>query len=153
MKYLHTMVRVKDLEESLDFYCNKLGLEEIRRYDSKKGRFTLVFLAAPDDVQSAKEKKSPVLELTYNWDPEEYDSARNFGHLAFEVDDIYNVSGSLVLLGPTPSIFNINILNSTQPFSLIYPFTISGRVGSRTFVKSFQTLLPLVTTEFLFIVI
>ncbi|MGB0695192.1 MAG: VOC family protein [Rhodospirillaceae bacterium] len=89
MRYLHTMVRVKDLDASLDFYCNKLGLAEVNRYDSEKGRFTLVFLAAPGDVEAAKEKKAPLVELTYNWDPEDYTGGRNFGHLAYRVEDIY----------------------------------------------------------------
>ncbi|MGB5246100.1 MAG: VOC family protein [Woeseia sp.] len=82
MKYLHTMVRVSDLDASLDFYCNKLGLVELRRKESEKGRFTLVFLAAPGD-------EGAQVELTYNWDPETYGEARNFGHLAYRVDDIY----------------------------------------------------------------
>lgn len=89
MRYLHTMVRVSDLGASLDFYCNKLGLEEVRRIDSDKGRFTLVFLSAPDDVELAVKKEAPLVELTYNWDPEEYKGGRNFGHLAYRVDDIY----------------------------------------------------------------
>ena len=89
MRYLHTMVRVKDLDESLDFYCNKLGLVEVNRFDNEKGRFTLVFLAAPDDVAAAREKKAPLVELTYNWDTEDYDGGRNFGHLAYRVADIY----------------------------------------------------------------
>ena len=91
MKYLHTMVRVQDLEVSLDFYCNKLGLEEVRRVDHEKGRFTLVFLAASDDVAAAKESRAPTVEPTYNWDPEDYEGGRNFGHLAYCVDDIYAV--------------------------------------------------------------
>lgn len=82
MRYLHTMVRVSNLEESLDFYCNKLGLKEIRRFDVEPGRFTLIFLA-PEGQEDRQ------VELTYNWDPEEYDEGRNFGHLAYEVDDIY----------------------------------------------------------------
>lgn len=82
MRYLHTMVRVTDLDASLDFYCNKLGLEEVRRMDHEAGRFTLVFVAPPGQEECA-------LELTYNWDPEEYDEGRNFGHVAYEVDDIY----------------------------------------------------------------
>lgn len=82
MKYLHTMVRVSDLDQSLDFYCNKLGLTELRRKESEKGRFTLVFLAAPGDEDAQ-------VELTYNWDPEAYGEGRNFGHLAYRVDDIY----------------------------------------------------------------
>jgi len=89
MRYLHTMVRVKDLDQSLDFYCNKLGLVEVHRMENEKGRFTLVFLAAPEDADAAKEKKAPLVELTYNWDMEDYDGGRNFGHLAYLVDDIY----------------------------------------------------------------
>ncbi len=89
MRYLHTMVRVKDLDKSLDFYCNKLGLVEVHRMENDKGRFTLVFLAAPEDAEAAKEKKAPLVELTYNWDTEDYDGGRNFGHLAYLVDDIY----------------------------------------------------------------
>lgn len=87
MRYLHTMVRVADLNASLDFYCNKLGLREVRRMESEKGRFTLIYLAAPADDTSTT--KSPELELTYNWDPETYTGGRNFGHMAYEVDDIY----------------------------------------------------------------
>ena len=89
MRYLHTMVRVKDLDAALDFYCDKLGLTEVRRMESEKGRFTLVFLAAPEDADAAKESQAPLVELTYNWDAEAYDGGRNFGHLAYQVDDIY----------------------------------------------------------------
>ncbi|BFM17023.1 VOC family protein [Maricurvus nonylphenolicus] len=89
MRYLHTMVRVKDLDASLDFYCNKLGLKLIRRKDYEQGRFTLAYLAAPGDEERAKAETSPELELTYNWDTEDYDGGRNFGHLAYLVDDIY----------------------------------------------------------------
>ena len=89
MRYLHTMVRVKDLDAALDFYCSKLGLKEVRRMDSEKGRFTLVFLAAPDDAAHAEESQAPLVELTYNWDAEDYQGGRNFGHLAYQVDDIY----------------------------------------------------------------
>ncbi len=96
MRYLHTMVRVKDLDQSLDFYCNKLGLEEVNRMESEKGRFTLVFLAAPDDVEDAKEKKAPLVELTYNWDTEDYDGGRNFGHLAYRVENIYETCQKLM---------------------------------------------------------
>jgi len=84
------MVRVKNLDKSLNFYCNILGLEEIRRKESEKGRFTLVFLAAPEDAEQAKSNRSPTLELTYNWDTEDYNGGRNFGHLAYEVDNIYD---------------------------------------------------------------
>jgi lactoylglutathione lyase len=94
MKYLHTMVRVSDIDESLDFYCNKLGLVELKRYDNEKGRFTLVFLAAPGDEEAQ-------VELTYNWDPEEYDEGRNFGHLAYRVDDIYALCQKLMDAGVT----------------------------------------------------
>ena len=89
MEYLHTMIRVSNLDESLDFYCNKLGLVETSRKDSEKGRFTLIFLAASDDAKRANEISSPLLELTYNWDPETYSGGRNFGHLAYRVENIY----------------------------------------------------------------
>ena len=89
MRYLHTMVRVSNLDETLNFYCGQLGMVEVRRCDSEKGRFTNLFLAAPEDVDAAKARKAPFLELTYNWDSEDYGGGRNFGHLAFQVDDIY----------------------------------------------------------------
>ena len=92
MKYLHTMVRVADVDASLDFYCNKLGLAELRRYDSEAGRFTLIFLAAPGD-------EAAQVELTHNWDPEEYGEGRNFGHLAYQVDDIYALCQKLMDAG------------------------------------------------------
>ncbi|MCQ8104063.1 VOC family protein [Methylomonas sp. SURF-2] len=101
MRYLHTMVRVNNLEESLEFYCGKLGLSEIRRMESEAGRFTLVYLAAPGDAARAGENDAPLLELTYNWDPETYGGGRNFGHLAFEVDDIYAVCQRLLEQGVT----------------------------------------------------
>ena len=101
MKYLHTMVRVADIDASLDFYCNKLGLRELRRYDSEQGRFTLVFLAAADDVEAAHAGSSPLVEITWNWDPEEYDEGRNFGHLAYQVDDIYGLCQRLLDKGVT----------------------------------------------------
>lgn len=91
MEYLHTMVRVSDLEESLHFYCNLLGMEEVSRRESERGRFTLVFLCAPGDRESAHAKKSPMIELTWNWDPEEYTGGRNFGHLAYRVENIYDL--------------------------------------------------------------
>ncbi|WP_444941189.1 VOC family protein [Microbulbifer sp. ZKSA004] len=91
MKYLHTMVRVTNLDESLAFYCEKLGLQVVSRNDYDKGRFTLVYLAAPEDLEAARENKAPTLELTYNWDPESYTGGRNFGHLAYRVNDIYEV--------------------------------------------------------------
>ena len=94
MKYLHTMVRVSDLEASVDFYCDKLGLQELRRHESEQGRFTLVFLAAPGD-------RDAQVELTYNWDPEEYTGGRNFGHLAYAVEDIYALCQKLMDAGVT----------------------------------------------------
>ena len=101
MRYLHTMVRVKDIDESLDFYCNKLGLAEVRRTESEAGRFTLIFLAAPEDKAAALENKAPLVELTYNWDPEDYQGGRNFGHLAYECDNIYELCESLQNAGVT----------------------------------------------------
>lgn len=94
MKYLHTMVRVTNVEQSLDFYCNKFGLKELRRIENEAGRFTLIFLAAPGD-------ESAQVELTYNWDPEEYGEGRNFGHLAYAVDDIYEICERLMAQGVT----------------------------------------------------
>ncbi|REJ83466.1 MAG: lactoylglutathione lyase [Acidobacteria bacterium] len=101
MKYLHTMVRVNDLEEALSFYCDVLGLEEVRRYDNEKGRFTLVFLAAPEDRARAEEDRAPLLELTHNWDPEELEGGRNFGHLAYEVEQIYDTCERIEAAGVT----------------------------------------------------
>ena len=101
MEYLHTMVRVADLDASLDWYCNKLGLTEVRRTESEAGRFTLVFLAAPGDEARAKSSQAPLVELTYNWDPEEYRGGRNFGHLAYNVDDIYETCQRLMDAGVT----------------------------------------------------
>lgn len=101
MQYLHTMVRVKDLDAALDFYCAKLGLTEVSRQDSEQGRFTLVFLAAPDDVDLARERKAPLVELTWNWDTEDYAGGRNFGHLAYLVDDIYDLCARLMQQGVT----------------------------------------------------
>jgi lactoylglutathione lyase len=91
MRYLHTMVRVSNIEQSLAFYCGALGLQEMRRVDNPAGRFTLVFLSAPGDRERSARDHAPMVELTYNWDPEEYQGGRNFGHLAYEVDDIYAV--------------------------------------------------------------
>lgn len=92
MNYLHTMVRVSDIDKSLNFYCSSLGLVELSRYESESGRFTLIFLAAPGDEKAQ-------VELTYNWDPEEYDEGRNFGHLAYAVDDIYATCQKLMDCG------------------------------------------------------
>jgi lactoylglutathione lyase len=104
LEYLHTMVRVADLDASLDFYCNKLGLQEVRRVDNDKGRFTLVFLAAPGDLNKDGDGLTamrPVVELTYNWDSEVYTGGRNFGHLAYRVDDVYATCARLQAAGVT----------------------------------------------------
>ena len=101
MQYLHTMVRVKDLDASLHFYCDLLGLVETRRYENDKGRFTLVFLAAADDLERTRQDKAPLVELTYNWDTEDYDGGRNFGHLAYRVDNIYALCQQLMDGGVT----------------------------------------------------
>jgi lactoylglutathione lyase len=101
MRYLHTMVRVTDIDQSLDFYCKKLGMREVRRHENEQGRYTLVFLGAPQDEGSGREKQAPLLELTFNWDPENYGEGRNFGHLAYEVDDIYVLCQKLMDNGVT----------------------------------------------------
>lgn len=106
MEYLHTMVRVRDLDASLDFYCNKLGMIEVNRYDVESGKFTLIFLAASGDEDAARANKAPTLELTYNWPDENgfvesYDEGRNFGHLAYRVDNIYETCQELMDAGVT----------------------------------------------------
>ena len=101
MRYLHTMVRVTELDASLHFYCDLLGLIEVRRTSSEKGRFTLVFLCAPNDLEQAKKSNAPMVELTYNWDPEVYTGGRNFGHLAYRVDNIYELCDRLLKGGVT----------------------------------------------------
>ena len=101
MRFLHTMVRIRNIDESLDFYCNKLGLVEMRRRDVPEGRFTLIFLAAPKDKGRSQEANAPELELTYNWDPEAYDTGRSFGHLAYKVDNIYDCCQRLMDAGVT----------------------------------------------------
>ena len=101
MRYLHTMVRVSDIDASLDFYVAKLGLKEVRRHESQQGSYTLIFLAAPEDEHSGVTAKAPLIELTYNWDPEDYKGGRNFGHLAYEVDNIYDTCQRLMDKGVT----------------------------------------------------
>jgi lactoylglutathione lyase len=101
MQYLHTMIRVSNLDDTLHFFCDLLGMKELSRKSSDKGRFTLVFLAAPDDEGRVKADRAPSLELTYNWDPEEYSGGRNFGHLAYRVDDIYQLCQHLQANGVT----------------------------------------------------
>jgi lactoylglutathione lyase len=137
MKYLHTMVRVSDLDESLDFYCDKLGLRELRRKESEAGRFTLVFLAAPGDDQAQ-------LELTWNWDPDEYTEGRNFGHLAYAVDDIYALCRRLSDSGVTinrpprdghmafvrsPDDISIELLQIGNPLPAAEPWTSMPNTG------------------------
>lgn len=101
MRYLHTMIRVSDVDASLKFWCDALGLEEMRRMDNEAGRFTLIFLAAPKDKARSQAERAPEVELTYNWDPEEYTGGRNFGHLAYKVDDIYASCQRLMDAGVT----------------------------------------------------
>lgn len=101
MRYLHTMLRIGNIDESLRFYCGQLGMAETRRIDNPAGRFTLIFLAAPDDKARAEAERAPLVELTYNWDAETYGSGRNFGHLAFEVEDIYVLCQRLMDAGVT----------------------------------------------------
>ena len=101
MKYLHTMVRVRDIDASLRFYCDGLGLREMRRMENPQGKFTLVFLAAPKDLDRARAERSPELELTYNWDTETYSGGRNFGHVTYKVDDIHAVCAGLQAAGVT----------------------------------------------------
>jgi len=148
VKYLHTMVRIKNLDDSLDFYCNKLGMVEVYRYDSDAGRFTNIFLSAPDDLGSTKDQKStnraPVLELTYNWDPEEYNGGRNFGHLAFAVDDIHEFCSKLADAGVTinrpprdgfmafirsPDNISIELLQKGQALDPKEPWKSMGNTG------------------------
>ncbi len=101
MRYLHTMIRVADLDSTLDFYCTKLGLQEVSRTENAQGRFTLVFLAAPDDASRAATGHAPLVEITYNWDKENYSGGRNFGHLAYAVDNIYETCARLMKAGIT----------------------------------------------------
>ncbi len=101
MRYLHTMVRITDIDRSLEFYCKHMGMTEVRRSESESGRFTLIFLAASEDVEAGRAHSAPLIELTYNWDPETYTGGRNFGHLAYEVDDIYETCQRLMDAGIT----------------------------------------------------
>lgn len=145
MRYLHTMVRVKDVDASMRFYCELFGLEEVRRIENEKGRFTLIFLAAPEDVPAAKENKAPCLELTYNWDPEDYTGGRNFGHLAYEVDNIYDFCQKLMDNGVTinrpprdghmafvrsPDGISIEILQKTEALPAQEPWASMPNTGS-----------------------
>lgn len=145
MEYLHTMVRVANLEASLDFYCNKFGLTEVRRVENEKGRYTLVFLAADQDIQRAKESKAPLLELTYNWDEHDYAGGRNFGHLAYRVDNIYETCARLQAAGVTinrpprdgymafvrsPDNISIEILQKGDPLAPQEPWSSMQNTGS-----------------------
>ncbi|MDD5275789.1 MAG: VOC family protein [Methylovulum sp.] len=144
MRYLHTMVRVRNLDESLAFYCNKLGLYESHRMDSESGRFTLVYLYAPLDAKQAQATQSPLLELTYNWDAENLTGGRNFGHLAFEVDNIYEVCRKLMDAGVvinrpprdghmafvrSPDAISIELLQKGGALEPIEPWLSMGNTG------------------------
>ena len=145
MEYLHTMVRVSNLDESLDFFCNKFGLVEVRRTENEKGRYTLVFLAAPGDVEKSKDTKGPLLELTYNWDENEYAGGRNFGHLAYRVDDIYETCQRLMDAGviinrpprdgymafvKTPDNISIELLQRGEPKAVQEPWASMANTGT-----------------------
>ena len=145
MRYLHTMVRVRDLDASLEFYCQKLGLVEVTRNENPAGRFTLVFLCAPEDVEAAKAQRAPMVELTYNWDPEDYGGGRNFGHLAYAVDDIYAVCDRLKAGGVTinrpprdgrmafvrsPDNISIELLQKGKAMEPAEPWTSMPNVGA-----------------------
>ena len=145
MRYLHTMIRVSNLEESLDFFCNKLGMVETRRIDEEQYRYSLIYLAAPTDVEAAKTDRSKELELTYNWDTEDYGNARNFGHLAYEVDNIYEVCQKLLDAGVTinypprdgfmafiksPDNISIELLQSGEPLAPAEPWISMENTGT-----------------------
>jgi lactoylglutathione lyase len=138
------MVRVRNLEESLNFWVNKFGLVETRRIENEKGRYTLVFLAAKEDVAAASTAQAPLVELTYNWDPEDYGTARNFGHLAYEVDDIYAICEKLLAAGVTinrpprdgrmafvrsPDLISIELLQKGGALAPAEPWTSMGNTG------------------------
>lgn len=151
MRYLHTMVRVRDLEASLAFWCTGLGLEEFRRIDNPQGRFTLVFLCAPEDRATAAaavasgRRDAPMVELTFNWDPEDYGSARNFGHLAYEVDDIHAVCARLMAAGVTinrpprdgrmafvrsPDLISVELLQKGEALTPVEPWLSMPNTGT-----------------------
>lgn len=151
MRYLHTMVRVRDLAESLTFWCEQLGLEEFRRMENPQGRFTLVFLCAPEDRASAEAavaeglRDAPMVELTWNWDAEDYGSARNFGHLAYEVDDIHATCARLMAAGVTinrpprdgrmafvrsPDLISIELLQKGPGLTPVEPWVSMPNTGS-----------------------
>ena len=140
MKYLHTMVRIKDIDESLDFYVNKLGLKEKRRVNNEKGRYTLIFLAAENS-----DEKTGLLELTYNWDPEKYEGGRNFGHLAYSVKNIYETCAKLMQVGViinrpprdghmafvrSPDGISIELLQNGDPLEIKEPWSSMKNIGT-----------------------
>lgn len=144
MKFLHTMIRVGDLDRSLHFFCDILGLKEIRRTENDKGRYTLVYLAAPADAHQARETDAPLIELTHNWDEHEYAGGRNFGHLAFLVDDIYHICARLKDAGVTinrpprdghmafvrtPDAISIELLQKGAPLPAAEPWVSAPNVG------------------------
>ncbi len=144
MRYLHTRVRVGDLEQSLDFYCNKLGLVEVRRMENEKGRYTLVYLAAPADAAEASQRQSPLIELTHNWDEKQYTGGRNFGHVAFSVENIYDICERLQSAGVTinrpprdghmafirsPDDISIELLQRGEPLQPAEPWSSMPNVG------------------------
>jgi len=145
MRYLHTMVRVSDLDASLRFWCDALGLSEVRRTESEKGRFTLVFLAASKDHDRSAAERSPEVELTYNWDPEVYTGGRNFGHLAYKVDDVYAACQRLMDAGViinrpprdgnmafvrSPDGISIELLQEGEPLAPAEPWMSMPNVGA-----------------------
>lgn len=144
LEYLHTMIRIRDIDASLDFFCNKLGLVEINRRESPAGRYTLIFLAAPNDSERAKRDKAPMVELTYNWDPEQYTGGRNFGHLAYRVDNIYEVcqrlmDGGVIINRPprdgymafirSPDQISIELLQKGEPLPAQEPWVSMANSG------------------------
>jgi lactoylglutathione lyase len=145
MHYLHTMIRIVNIDQSLDFYCNKLGLTEVRRIDNEQGRFTLLFLAAPDDLEQVALRQGPMLELTYNWDEQPYPEGRNFGHLAYEVDNIYETcqrlkdSGVVINRPPrdghmafirSPDHISIELLQKGSPLAPEEPWLSQPNIGN-----------------------
>jgi lactoylglutathione lyase len=145
MRYLHAMIRVKSLEESLAFYCHQLGLVEVKRMENATGRYTLVYLAAPSDQPQALKHHAPLIELTFNWDTEDYTGGRNFGHLAFEVDDIYTLCSKLMeqgvsLLRPprdgymafirSPDQISIELLQKGGALPVKEPWASMGNIGA-----------------------
>lgn len=144
MRYLHTMVRGTDIDASLRFYCDLLGLQEVRRMDNEAGRFTLVFLAAPKDLDRSAAERSPEVELTFNWDPETYSGGRNFGHLAYKVDDIYAACQRLMDGGVTinrpprdgrmafvrsPDGISVELLQEGEPLAPAEPWASMANTG------------------------